>query len=86
MATYNVKAHPEFAGYDLREASGVSNKIRRFFKNLSVSLEERRAYRQAVFELSQLSDRDLADIGIARYDIHSVALDAAKSPFENVSG
>jgi hypothetical protein len=27
MATYNVKAHPEFAGYDLREASGVSNKI-----------------------------------------------------------
>ena len=34
-------------------------------------------YRQTVRELSRLSDRDLADLGISRFDIDSVARDAA---------
>jgi uncharacterized protein YjiS (DUF1127 family) len=34
-------------------------------------------YRQTVNELSQLSDRELADLGIARFDIARVARKAA---------
>ena len=34
-------------------------------------------YRETVRELSRLSDRDLADLGISRFDIDSVARDAA---------
>lgn len=34
-------------------------------------------YRQTVRELSRLSDRDLADLGISRFDIDSVAREAA---------
>ena len=33
-------------------------------------------YRETVRELSRLSDRDLADLGISRFDIESVARDA----------
>lgn len=79
MATYNVKAHPAFAGYDLAEEHGGTTRIRRLFRNFAVWMEERRAYRQAVFELNELSDRDLADIGIARCDIESIALQTAKA-------
>ncbi|MBC7946177.1 MAG: DUF1127 domain-containing protein [Burkholderiales bacterium] len=79
MATYNVKAHPGFAGYDLAEERVAPNGIRRLFQKLTVWSQERRAYRQAVFELSELSDRDLADIGIARCDIEAIALQTAKA-------
>jgi uncharacterized protein YjiS (DUF1127 family) len=34
-------------------------------------------YRETVGELSGLSDRELNDLGIVRYDIHSVARTAA---------
>ena len=34
-------------------------------------------YRQTVRELSRLSDRDLADLGISRFDIDSVARSTA---------
>ncbi|WP_262028907.1 DUF1127 domain-containing protein [Microvirga sp. Mcv34] len=33
-------------------------------------------YRETVRELAQLSDRELADLGIARYDIARVAREA----------
>ena len=42
--------------------SFVLSKIRAFFQ-----------YRETVRELSQLSDRELEDIGIARFQIHSIA-------------
>ncbi|KLK91485.1 hypothetical protein AA309_19720 [Microvirga vignae] len=34
-------------------------------------------YRQTVSELSELSDRELADLGIARFDIARVARESA---------
>ena len=34
-------------------------------------------YRETVRELSQLSDRELNDLGIVRYDIHYVARNSA---------
>jgi uncharacterized protein YjiS (DUF1127 family) len=79
MAVYEVKDHPAFSGYDLPEANGVLNGIRRFSRNVAIWSAERRAYYDAVHELSALSDRDLADIGIARCDIRAVSKDAAKA-------
>jgi uncharacterized protein YjiS (DUF1127 family) len=41
-------------------------------KNLSGKLAAWRRYRDAVKELSQLTDRELADIGVRRGDIESI--------------
>jgi uncharacterized protein YjiS (DUF1127 family) len=79
MPAYNVKAHPAFAGYDLPETNSALNGVRRIFVNWAAWSDERHAYRQAVSELSALSDRNLADIGIARCDIPAVAREAARS-------
>jgi uncharacterized protein YjiS (DUF1127 family) len=38
-----------------------------------------RVYRQTIGELKALSDRDLADLGIARSMIESIAMEAAQS-------
>jgi uncharacterized protein YjiS (DUF1127 family) len=78
MATYNVKTHPAFAGYDLPESNDALG-VRRALKYLATWAEGRRAYRQTASELSALSDRELADIGIVRCDIPAVARDAAKA-------
>ena len=79
MAAYNAKAHPAFADYDIPESNGALGGVRRAVQNLSAWAKERRSYKQAVFELNELSDRDLADIGIARCDIPAVAREAAKA-------
>ena len=42
------------------------------FKTISEKLATWRRYREAVRELSQLSDRELADIGIRRGDIEFI--------------
>ena len=42
-------------------------------KTISEKLHAWRRYRGAVRELSQLSDRDLADIGVRRGDIEEIA-------------
>jgi len=42
-------------------------------KTISEKLQAWRRYRDAVRELSQFSDRDLADIGIRRGDIEEIA-------------
>ncbi len=42
------------------------------FKTISEKLDSWRRYRDAVRELSQLSDRELNDIGIRRGDIEYV--------------
>lgn len=45
--------------------------IIRFFR-------EWKSYNRSLNELSRLGDRELADIGISRSDIHRVAWDAAR--------
>ena len=42
-------------------------------KTISEKLQAWRRYRDAVRELSQLSDRELADIGVRRGDIADIA-------------
>ena len=40
---------------------------------ITQKIAEHNRYRRTVIELSNLTNRDLADIGIARCDIHNVA-------------
>ena len=51
------------------------------FADLRATLAERaaryRTYRQTLTELANLSDRDLADLGVSRVDIRDIARDAA---------
>ena len=46
-------------------------------KTLATKLSGWRRYRDAMRELSQLTDRELSDIGISRVDIPSIARTAA---------
>ena len=45
-------------------------------QTIASTLNGWRRYREAVRELSQLSDRELQDIGISRADIESIARQA----------
>ncbi|MCX7646488.1 MAG: DUF1127 domain-containing protein [Rhodobacteraceae bacterium] len=51
--------------------------VAEYFRGLAARYREARArralYRQTVAELSRLSDRDLADLGISRLTIHDLA-------------
>jgi uncharacterized protein YjiS (DUF1127 family) len=47
--------------------------------NIFRGFQNWRLYRDTTFELRQLSDRELGDLGIARGDIRRVARDAAKN-------
>jgi uncharacterized protein YjiS (DUF1127 family) len=47
------------------------------FASIVRLIREYRRYNQSLAELSRLGDRELADIGISRSDIHRVAWDAA---------
>jgi uncharacterized protein YjiS (DUF1127 family) len=73
MSAYNVKAHSAFAGYDFADSNGSANGMRGLFARVAKWREQRRNYHQVLFELEQLTDRDLADIGINRSDIAAVA-------------
>ncbi|WP_414590926.1 DUF1127 domain-containing protein [Ancylobacter sp. G4_0304] len=44
---------------------------------LRTAFERRRAYSQVTDELSAFTDRDLADLGISRHDIPTIAQQAA---------
>ena len=80
MAAYQ-KANSAYAGYEDHEAHGLSNRVRRLFAKLSGWMKENYAYHQAVSELSSMSDRDLADIGVVRCDIPAIARGAAKAKY-----
>jgi uncharacterized protein YjiS (DUF1127 family) len=55
----------------------MHNKWRKTMQNLlnyiSQKLSERNRYRRTVIELSNLTNRDLADIGVSRCDIPRIA-------------
>jgi uncharacterized protein YjiS (DUF1127 family) len=63
-----------------RSASpSISDRIAAVTKVAKDALERRRVYNQTLFELRGLSDRDLADLGLARGMIADVAREAAYS-------
>lgn len=61
----------------------VGDRIRNFLAERSHSIIEalarRRRYRQTVFELSNCSDRELHDMGIARCDIRRLARESEET-------
>ena len=56
------------------------------FKTIVEKLNAWRRYREAVRELSQLSDRELEDIGIRRGDIHFVVSGAVAAISSDAPG
>jgi uncharacterized protein YjiS (DUF1127 family) len=58
-------------------ASRLRKKEPAMFANLVRLIREWKRYNQSLSELSRLGDRELADIGISRSDIHRVAWNAA---------
>ena len=61
------RGHPETAD------GGLRARVASALAWLRARRERRRLYNQTVRELSQLSDRDLDDIGISRWDIREIA-------------
>jgi uncharacterized protein YjiS (DUF1127 family) len=49
--------------------------IKGWFKNYIRKSAQQRAYRATVAELSNLTDKELRDIGLTRGDIHSIAME-----------
>ncbi|MDK9697986.1 MAG: DUF1127 domain-containing protein [Siculibacillus sp.] len=47
--------------------------LTRFARSIGTSLRRIHLYRVTIAELSQLGDRELADLGIARHEIREVA-------------
>ena len=60
-----------------RTPSGTTLGLGGFRSALSARFASYRAYRRTLDELSQLSDRDLADMGMHRSGIADIARDAA---------
>ena len=83
MSAYDLKTHPAFSGYDLPEKTAFLDRFRNLGTQLTMWSRERRAYNEAFDELQALSDRDLADIGIARSDIPAIARETAKASLAN---
>ena len=55
----------------------IADRFAAFFKISKEALERRRVYQQTVAELTNLSDRDLADLGLSRSNINAIAHEAA---------
>jgi uncharacterized protein YjiS (DUF1127 family) len=58
-------------------SNGLVDRLLSSFPSLAKSLAKRRLYAQTVFELNQLTDRELADLGISRLAISDLAREAA---------
>ncbi|KKL11090.1 hypothetical protein LCGC14_2549290 [marine sediment metagenome] len=59
--------------------AGIFERIGGTFANAGESLERYRLYRRTLNELSALSNRELADLGVHRSAIRSIAHEAAYS-------
>jgi uncharacterized protein YjiS (DUF1127 family) len=62
-------------------ASGFKKEIAMTIKSIAEKLSAWRRYRVSLRELSRLSDRELADLGIGRGDIERVARQAVRVRF-----
>ena len=57
--------------------SGIAAFVRTLRKTMATKARRNRAYQRTLAELSGMTDKDLADIGITRYMIRDIALEAA---------
>lgn len=58
---------------NLNQLFPSSESISIVWENLNKSLQAQKKHRQTIKELNQLTDKDLADIGLCRGDINAVA-------------
>jgi uncharacterized protein YjiS (DUF1127 family) len=56
---------------------GIADRAALIVKSIRTALQRRRIYKQTVSELSALSSRELADLGISRTMINRLANEAA---------
>jgi uncharacterized protein YjiS (DUF1127 family) len=59
---------------------GVADRFAAFVASYKAAAAQRRVYARTVAELRDLTDRELADLGIARVQIEDVARAAAYGP------
>lgn len=72
------KCEAKMAYVNSRSSSvSIADRFAAFFKVSRDSFERRRVFNQTVAELSNLSDRDLADLGLVRANIADIAREAA---------
>ena len=57
--------------------ANLAHRFTTFSADLAAAAAKRKMYRTTLRELSSLSDRDLADLGLGRTMIHSIAFEAA---------
>ncbi len=80
-ATLLLFIHLNFPILQANQNTGLrpnsSEKNLAMFANLVRLIRQWKRYNQSLTELSRLGDRELADIGISRSDIHRVAWNAA---------
>lgn len=56
---------------------GLSDRLARLVKDVRMAMDRRRVFNRTVRELSALSSRELADLGLSRSMITRVAIEAA---------
>lgn len=56
---------------------GFASKVYDFFAGIQTAVRKQKVYADTYAELSSLTNRELADIGIGRSDIKAIALDQA---------
>jgi uncharacterized protein YjiS (DUF1127 family) len=69
---------PMFRPTDSPASAGLKRKRKAMFAAIVRFVREWKKYNRSLIELSRLGDRELADIGISRSDIHRVAWNAAQ--------
>ena len=64
---------------DLNHSNAIAGNgvIAKFVADIRETLARRALFRQTISELRELSDRELADLGVSRSSIRSIAYDAA---------
>lgn len=80
MAAYAINSHGvERSGERHHEVSPLLVLLKDVAGKLAASWAWYQDYRRTEGELAQLSDRELNDIGIARYDIPVIAMQSANA-------
>lgn len=66
-----------YVGTSRQDTVTIGDRIVALFKVMNQAMQRRLAYVQTLEELNALGDRDLADLGIERNDLRTVARQAA---------
>ena len=73
----NVRLNMAYVNSSRSVSVSFSDRLNALVKVAMEMIERRKVYNQTVAELNALSDRDLADLGLARANISAVAREAA---------